>query len=332
MSAMARTHGSVRLGYALSSEEHRPLDLVTYAERAEETGFEFALISDHYHPWTSRQGQASFVWSVLGAMATKTSTLRIGTGVTCPSVRTHPAVVAQASATVAAMMPGRFFLGVGTGENLNEHILGDKWPAVDVRREMLEEAIEIIRELWHGEEVSHRGRHYTVENATLYTRPDEPPPLMVAASGEEAAELAGRTGDGFISTAPVAALVDTFAQARAAAGQVEGAPRYGQLTVCWAADEAAARSTALEWWPNSALHGELSVELPLPAHYEQATVDVTEEMIARSVVCGPDPARHLEAIDEFAEAGFDHVYVHQVGPDQDGFMRFYGEHVLPHYE
>ncbi len=273
----------VQLGYALSSEEHPPLDLVAYAKQAEDTGFEFALISDHYHPWTSRQGQSSFVWSVLGALATNTSRLQIGTGVTCPSVRTHPAVVAQASATVATLMPGR------------------------------------------------RGEHYTVENATLYTRPDEPPPFMVAASGEQAAELAGRTGDGFISTAPVASLVDTFAKAQSAAGRGGDAPRYGQLTVCWAADEAAARKIALEWWPNSALHGELSVELPVPAHYEQATVDVTEDMIARSIICGPDPERHLEGIEEFADAGFDHVYVHQVGPDQEGFMRFYDEHVLPHY-
>lgn len=150
---------------------------------AEAAGFEFALISGLYHPWTDRQGQASFVWSVLGALAVSTSRLRIGTGVTCPSVRTHPAIVAQAAAMMATMMPGRFFLGVGTGENLNEHIFGDKWPARDVRREMLEEAVEVIRRLWQGDQVSHRGTHYTVENARLYTTPNEPPPLMVAASG-----------------------------------------------------------------------------------------------------------------------------------------------------
>lgn len=323
----------VRIGYALSSEEHPPRMLVENACEAEEAGFEFALISDHFHPWTERQGQSSFVWSVLGAIATSTSRLEVGTGVSCPTVRIHPAIVAQASATVAAMMPGRFFLGVGTGENLNEHVHGDRWPASDVRREMLEEAVGVIRELWTGDEISHRGRYYTVENATLYTTPESPPPLMVAASGELAASLAGRIGDGFISTAPDSSLVDAFLNARDKDGDGDHAsvPRYGMLTVCWAADEAQARKTALEWWPNAALHGELSVELPLPAHFEQATVDVTEELIGEAIICGPDIQRHLDAIESFADAGFDHVYIHQVGPDQGGFMEFYREHILPEY-
>jgi coenzyme F420-dependent glucose-6-phosphate dehydrogenase len=322
-----------RLGYALSSEEHAPLDLIRHARLAEETGFAYALISDHFHPWTGRQGQASFVWSVLGALATATDRLVIGTGVTCPSVRTHPVIVAQAAATVATMMPGRFFLGVGTGENLNEHILGDKWPASDVRREMLEEAIGIIRALWEGEELSHRGTHYTVENATVYTRPAVPPPLLVAAAGSLAARLAGRQGDGLIATTPDPSLVEAFLDERGAgdSGQGPGGapPRIGQLTVCWAPDEDSARRTAHEWWPNAALHGELTAELPLPAHFEQATVEVTEEQIARSIVCGPDADAHIRAIAQFVDAGFDHVYVHQVGPDQQGFMRFYGERVLP---
>lgn len=330
---------SVQLGYALSSEEHPPLDLVRDAQLAEESGFGFALISDHYHPWTTRQGQSSLVWAVLGAIATSTRRLTVGTGVTCPSIRIHPAIIAQAAATVAMMMPGRFFLGVGTGENLNEHILGDKWPASDIRRDMLSEAITIIRSLWEGGEVSHRGPHYTVENATLYSRPESPPPLMVAASGELAARLAGSLGDGLISTAPDAQLVDAFLDARSSKARQDHGDdggrkpaRYGQLTVCWGADEEEARRTALEWWPNSALHGELSVELPLPAHFEQATADVTEDLIAESIVCGPDVQKHLDAIDAFVEAGFDHVYIHQVGPDQEGFLRFYGEHILPVYK
>src|ERR687883_157173 len=187
----------VELGYALSSEEHTPNDLVRYARRAEEVGFAFALISDHYHPWLDQQGQSPFVWSVVGAIAHATQRLRLGTGVTCPTMRIHPAIVAQAAATAAAMMPGRFFLGVGTGENLNEHILGDRWPEADVRREMLEEAVEVIRLLWQGGQRSHHGRHYTVENARVYTLPETPPPIIVAASGPKAAELAGRIGDGF---------------------------------------------------------------------------------------------------------------------------------------
>ena len=189
---------TLQVGYALSAEEHTPLALVENARRAEEAGFEFALVSDHFHPWVDEQGHSPFVWSVLGGIALATEKLRIGTGVTCPLIRIHPAILAQAAATAAAMLPGRFFFGVGTGENLNEHVLGDRWPPTFVRREMLREAIEIMRELWRGDLTSHRGPHYTVENARLYTLPDEPIEVMVAAGGPEAAELAGEVGDGLV--------------------------------------------------------------------------------------------------------------------------------------
>src|SRR5919108_495182 len=172
----------VELGYALSSEEHAPNDLVRYAQRAEEVGFAFALISDHFHPWLDQQGESPFVWGVIGAIAEATERLVLGTGVTCPTMRMHPALVAQAAATSAALMPERFFLGVGTGENLNEHILGERWPNADERLEMLEEAIELIRELWQGELVSWRGRYFTVDRARVYTLPEEPPPIAVAAA------------------------------------------------------------------------------------------------------------------------------------------------------
>jgi coenzyme F420-dependent glucose-6-phosphate dehydrogenase len=312
------------IGYALSCEEHPPNDLVRNARQAEEAGFSFALISDHFHPWTDRQGHSPFVWSVIGAIAHATERLRLGTGVTCPTVRIHPAIVAQAAATSAAMMPGRFFLGVGTGENLNEHILGDHWPSAAVRREMLEEAVDVIRKLWKGDLVEHRGRHYTVENARLYTLPDEPPPIMVAAAGPEAARLAGRIGDGFVGTAPQSDLLDTFT---AAGG--EGKPRYGMVTVCYAEDEARARRTAHEWWPNIAIPGELGQILPQPAHFEEAAGNVSEDDVAELVGCGPDPERHVEFIQRFVDAGYDHVYVHQVGPDQERFLRFYEREVLP---
>jgi G6PDH family F420-dependent oxidoreductase len=222
------------------------------------------------------------------------------------------------------MLPGRFFLGVGTGENLNEHILGQHWPPAAVRQEMLEEALEVIRLLWQGGVRSHRGRYFTVENARIYTLPEERPPIMVAASGPDSAELAGRIGDGLISTAPQPELVQRFEAAGGA-----GKPRYGQVTVCWAPDEAAARREAHEWWPNAGLKGALSSELPLPAHFQQAAGMVTEEDLAQQLVCGPDPERHVARIRQFADAGFDHVYVHQVGPDQDGFFRFYAREVLP---
>jgi coenzyme F420-dependent glucose-6-phosphate dehydrogenase len=315
-----------RIGYALSCEEHRPTDLVQLARRAEECGFEFALISDHFHPWTDRQGQSPFVWSVIGGIAQATEQLELGTGVTCPMIRIHPAVIAHAAATVAAMMPGRFFLGLGTGENLNEHILGDGWPSADVRLEMLEESIEVIRLLWQGGQQSHRGDYYTVEDARLYTLPDEPPPIVVAASKTGAAELAGRTADGFCSTAPDAELIERFSSTGG-----DGKPRYGQLTVCYAPSEDEGRRTAFEWWPNAAIGGDLGQELPLPTHFEQAAELVTEDDVAEKVVCGPDADLHAEGIEQYADAGFDHVYIHQVGPDQDGFFQFYEREVLPRF-
>ncbi len=312
------------IGYAMSSEEHAPGDLVGHARLAEEAGFSFALISDHFHPWIDRQGHSPFVWSVIGGIASTTKRLRLGTGVTAPTMRIHPAIVAQAAATSAAMMPGRFFLGVGTGENLNEHILGDKWPESELRREMLEEAVELMRRLWTGDQVSHYGEYYTVENARIYDPPPGTLEVMVAASGPKAAELAGRIGDGLIGTSPDQEVMNAFDGAGG-----KGKPRFGQVTVCWAADEAAARRTAFEIWPNAAIKGELAQELPTPAHFEQAAQMVSEDDVAEAVICGPDPDRHLEAIREYADAGYTHVYVHQVGPDQEGFMRFYQGEVLP---
>jgi G6PDH family F420-dependent oxidoreductase len=316
-----------QIGYALSSEEHAPNDLVKNARRAEEVGFTFALISDHFHPWVDKQGHSPFVWSVIGAIAHATERLRLGTGVTCPLIRIHPAIIAQAAATAAAMMPGRFFLGLGTGENLNEHILGDRWPPYEVRREMLEEAVEVIRLLWQGGQQSYHGAYYTVENARLYTLPDQPPPIMVAAGGSQAAELAGQIGDGLICTSPEAEVLKAFEKSGGARK-----PRYGQVTVCWAQDEAEARRTAYEIWPNAANQGELSQELPTPAHFEQAAKMVTEEQVAKSVICGPDPQRHIEAIRKYIDAGYDHVYVHQVGRDQEGFFKFYQQQVLPEFQ
>jgi coenzyme F420-dependent glucose-6-phosphate dehydrogenase len=317
----------VDLGYALSSEELGPLELVENARRAEQAGFGFALISDHFHPWLDVQGESPFVWSTIGAISQATDSLTLGTGVTCPMIRTHPAIIAQAAATSVALMPGRFFLGVGTGENLNEHVLGDRWPSHAERLEMLEEAVGVMRELWQGDLVTHRGAHYTVDRARLYTVPDEPPPVAVAAAGPDAAELAGRVGDALISTAPDEELVSAFEEAGG-----RDKPCYGQLTVCYAEDRDEAVQTAFEIWPNAALGGELGQELPLPANYRDAAESLTPDQVAEKVVCGPDPDVHRRAIDEFAEAGFDHVYVHQVGREQESFFRFYEREVLPALE
>jgi coenzyme F420-dependent glucose-6-phosphate dehydrogenase len=312
-----------RFGYALSSEEHGPFELVDHARAAEEAGFEFALISDHFHPWIERHPHSPFVWAVIGGIAQATERLELGTGVTCPTMRIHPAIIAQAAATAAAMMPGRFFLGVGTGENLNEHILGDAWPEWDRRAEMLEEAVDVIRTLWRGEVTSHRGRHYTVQNARIHTLPAELPPIVVAAGGPRMAELAGRIGDGFIGTGPDRELLDAFA------GAGGGGPRYGQVTLCWADSERVARRTAHEWWPTAALKGEVSQELPNPAQFTDLVSLVTEEQVAEAITCGPDPQVHLERIREYVDAGYDHVYLHQVGPDQAGFLRFAERELLP---
>jgi coenzyme F420-dependent glucose-6-phosphate dehydrogenase len=311
-------------GYALSSEEHGPTDLVEQARRAEEAGFEFALVSDHFHPWTDAQGQSPFVWSVIGGIAQMTERLRLGTGVTCPTIRIHPAIVAQAAATASAMMPGRFFLGVGAGENLNEHVVGEGWPAPDERLAMLEEAIEVMRMLWEGGERTHRGDFYDVDHARLYTLPDEPVQLAVAAAKPKAAELAGRLGDAFINTSPDSEVLERFERS---GGQ--GKPKYGGITCCWAPTEEEGAKTACEIWPNAALGGDLGYELPRPAHFEQATEDVTPEDLVEAIPCGPDPERYLEDIREYEQTGYTHIYFHQIGHEQDGFLRFWTEELRP---
>lgn len=311
-------------GYALSSEEHTPNDLVRHAAKAEEAGFEFAMISDHYHPWVDAQGHSPFVWTVIGGIAQATERMRLGTGVTAPTMRIHPAIIAQAAATAAAMMPGRFMLGVGTGENLNEHILAQGWPSISVRQEMLAEAIDVIRKLWTGESLEHYGEYYSVQDARVYTLPERPPPVLVAASGKGSARMAAELGDGLVATSPDQRVLEAFSEAGGAAK-----PKFGQVTVCWHEDEAEARRVARRIWPNAAVQGELTVELPLPRHFEQATQDVTEDEIAEMVICGPDPRRYIEKVQEYEREGFDHVYLHAVGPDQEGFLRFFEREVKP---
>jgi G6PDH family F420-dependent oxidoreductase len=309
-----------RFGYALSSEEHRPRDLVANALRAELAGFDFAMLSDHFHPWTDRQGQSPFAWSVLGGIAEATEEITIGTGVTALSQRIHPAILAQAAATIGDMLPGRCWFGVGAGENLHEHVDGDAWPEHSMRAAMLQEAIEVIRRLWTGELVDHDGDFYRVSRARLYTLPETLPPILIAASGEESARVAGRIGDGLITTAPDKKVLKAFGSK---------GPKVGQVTVCWAKDEKTARSTALEWWPTAAIPGDNSTELPLPSSFEALAELVTEDALAKQVACGPDPELHVARITPYLEAGFDHVYLHQVGPDQEGFLRFAETELLP---
>ena len=320
----------IRFGYALSSEEHRPLALVANARRAEEAGFDFAMISDHFHPWTDKQGQSPFIWSVLGGIAATTERITVGTGVTALSVRIHPAILAQAAATVGDMLPGRFWFGVGTGENLNEHVLGDPWPEHSMRAAMLQEAVAVVRRLWTGELVDHDGEFYRVSRARLYTLPATPPPILIAASGEETAALAGRIGDGLITTAPKKELLTAFNRGgRSSKGSKAGRPLVGQASVCWAKSEASARKTAFAWWPTAAIPGDNGQELPLPSSFESLAELVTEDDVAKQISCGPDPEVHLEKIQPFIDAGFDHVYLHQIGPDPEGFFRFAERELLP---
>jgi G6PDH family F420-dependent oxidoreductase len=313
----------MEIGYTLSSEEHGPRRLVELAAQAEASGFDFLTISDHFHPWVSNQGESPFVWATIGGVAIATERIPLAVGVTCPILRVHPAIVAHAAATATAMMPGRFALGVGTGELLNEHVTGQRWPSIEERREMLEEAVEIMRRLWTGDNVDHRGAHYRVENARLFTCPDEPPPVIVSAFGPVVAEMAARIGDGLWSTSP---SDDTIGEFERHGGH---GPRYGQVTLCWAEREEDAVKTVKEQWPNTGIPGQLAQELPTPTTFEQAASLVTEPMLAEQVPCGPDPERVAEVIQTYQRSGYDHIHLHQVGPDQEGFLQFFRDELRP---
>jgi G6PDH family F420-dependent oxidoreductase len=316
----------MKIGYFLSCEEHGPHALVRQAQLAEQSGFHGLWISDHYHPWNDEQGQSPFVWSVIGALAQATSRMPVTTAVTCPTIRIHPAVIAQAAATAQVMLDGRFALGVGSGEALNEHILGGRWPTAGERLEMLEEAVEVLRELWTGRSVTRRGAHYRVDHARIYTLPDTPPPVLVSGFGPRSVALAGRIGDGYVTTMPDADLIERF---RAAGGA--GKPVQAGTKVCFGADKAQAVKTAHRIWPNESLPGELAQVLPMPEHFQQASQLVTAEMIAETVPCGPDLDEHVAALREYADAGVDELYVQQIGPEQEPFFEAYARDVLPRF-
>src|SRR5947209_6354730 len=310
----------MRIGYFLSSEEFDPRALVRQAEMAEQAGFEGLWISDHFHPWNDAQGHSGFVWSTIGAISEAVASMKVTVAVTCPTMRMHPALVAHAAATSAVLLEGRFALGVGSGEALNEHILAQRWPQADERLEMLEEAVQVIRLLWQGGERSHRGRHYRVENARIYNLPEQPPPVIVSGFGPKSTELASRIGDGFCTVSPVGEAVAAFRK-KAGPGKVVA----GGMKVCWAEDERGARATAHRLWPNEQLPGELSQILPTPAHFEQACELVTEEMVAEAIPCGPDLERHVQTIERFRDAGFDELYIQQVGGGHERFLELYAQ-------
>lgn len=297
--------------------------LVDLAVRAEEAGFDFVSVSDHFHPWVEAQGHSPFVWSVLGGIAARTDRMEVAVGVTCPIMRIHPAVIAQAAATTSLLLDGRFVFGVGTGEALNEHILGDRWPRAEIRREMLTEAVAIMRALWTGENLNHRGEYYELENARLFDPPTEPIPVIVSGFGPEAVTMAAEIGDGYWGHSPEPDMIERY-ESDGGAG-----PRYAQINLCWAEDEQAARETVHRIWPNGGVTGQLSQDLPTWNHFEQAAEMVTEEDAVANTPCGPDVEPVLDSVRQFLDAGYDHLYFHQIGPDQEGFLRFWADELQP---
>jgi G6PDH family F420-dependent oxidoreductase len=313
----------VKHGLTLSSEEHPPAKLVEIAVAAEEAGFDFISISDHFHPWIEEQGHSPFVWSVLGALSQATTDIEVGVGVTCPTVRMHPAINAQAAATAACLLEGRFTWGVGSGEALNEHILGDRWPPADVRLEMLEEAIEVIRGLWEGDSFTHRGKHYTVEDARIFDLPDQLPPIVVSAFGEKAVEVAARAGDGlWVTGMPT----ETIGKYHAAGGD---GPIWTQVSLCWDPDKDTALDRALRIWPNTALTGQLNQDLRTVQDFEHAVEMVDRSDIEKDLPCGPEAGPILESIEEAAKLGIDHIYLHQIGDPTEGFIEFWRDEIQP---
>ena len=310
-------------GYKLMTEEHGPKQLVSNARRAEELGFDFVAISDHYHPWLESQAHSPSAWTVLAAIAARTERIGLATAVTCPTMRYHPAVVAQFAATLSLLSDERFTLGLGAGENLNEHIVGAGWPAPSKRQAMLAEAIDVMQRLWEGGEVSHRGEHYVVDRARLWDKPARGIRLAVAAGGTKAAELAASKGAGLFSTDASAELVQAWSKAGG-----RGA-RYAEVPLCWAANEAEAMRVAHDRFRFGVGGWAVNAELPTSAAFEAATKYVRPEDVAENVACGPDPERHVQAVRKYLKAGFDHIVLIGVGSDQDGFLKFWHKELAP---
>jgi G6PDH family F420-dependent oxidoreductase len=318
------THTVTTFGYSLMCEEHHPNDLIANAHRAEEAGFDFVTVSDHFHPWLYSHQHSPYAWSVLGALAATTERLELISLVTCPFLRYHPAIVAQRAATVAAMSGGRFQLGLGAGENLNEHVVGRGWPPAHVRHEMLAESIDVMTMLWDGRYHSFAGRHITVHDARIFTLPERPPAIHVAVSGPGSIAVAAEHGTGMVATEPDPGLVQDFDRASGAER-----PKIGQVAVCAGEDEAEARRLAHERWRFAAGGWKVQSELPNPVNFEAATANVREEDVAEMVSCGPDSEVHAAAIERWVEAGFTHVAVVQIGPDQDAFLSMWERDLAP---
>jgi len=307
----------VQIGYKLSAESFGPQELIRQAVRAEQAGFDFVEMSDHFHPWLDAQGHSPFTWTVLGAIAAKTTTIGLATGVTCPTVRYHPAIIAQAAATLGLVSDGRFVLGIGSGERLNEHVVGRGFPAVHIRHRMLREALDIIRLLWTGGYHSYDGTYLQLEDARVFDLPETPPIIAVAASGSESVQLAAELGDAIFATQPEADLVEGYQKAGGTG------PRFAEVPLAWAGDEEAAAREALRTSRWSLTGWKVMSELPNPVNFEAASALIDENDIRDQIPCGPDLAKHVQAVESYLDAGFDRVVLQNLGPDPDGFLDFF---------
>ncbi len=315
----------MEIGYTLMCEQAGPAQLVRDAVEAEAAGFDFAVISDHFFPWLEEQGHAPSAWSVLGALAQATESLPLMTFVTCPTIRYHPAVIAQLAATTALLSGGRFTLGLGSGENLNEHVVGGGWPPVDVRHDMLAEAVEIISALFTGEDVNLTGRHFEVRSTRLFDVPAPPPPIGIAASGAQSCKLAGEYADVLIAVEPNADLIAAFSAAGGA-----GKPCYGQMPICYDRNRDAAVARAHEQFRWFGSGWKVNAELPGPAAFDAASTFVRPEDVAEAIPCGSDVEQCVQAARQWADAGFTHLALLQIGGDAQGeFLAWAEKELIP---
>ena len=313
----------MKYGYTLYCEGNSPRSLIEQATKAEDAGFDFLVISDHYHPWLNEQSHAGFAWSILGAVAQATSRIELATMVTCPIIRYHPVIVAQAAATVGVISEGRFTLGLGAGENLNEHVVGLDWPPVTIRHSMLNEAIDIIEGLWHGGYFVYEGEHYRVYDARVFDLPEAPIAMFVGASGARSAEIAVRAG-GICVTSPDAKTVQSFTSAGGDATNV-----WGQIVTAWAPTKEAGLDDAYHNFRFSLGGWKVQSELPNPVNFTAASANVKPEDLAATIPAGPDLKRHLDGVAEFTDAGVERLALAYPGEDFDGFFRFWRDELRP---
>ena len=325
---------AVKFGWKAGSEQYSPQQLLDYAMTAEEAGFDSIDVSDHFHPW-SEQGQACFVWTWLGAAAVRTHKIILGTGVTCPILRYHPAIIAQAAATLATFAPGRSFLGLGTGEALNEYSATGLWPSYRTRQSQLIEAIQLIRALWKGEPVTYNGTYYKTRKAKLYTRPETPPPTSIPAVVAHSARFAGQYGDGLItvggeSPETYKGILENFASGASDAGKdPDQMPRIIEIAVDFTENEQQAIDARKTYWAGTFVPALFTERIYTPPLSEQNGKAVGADTIRETVCISNDPEAHVKNARRYLELGFDHLIFHSAGPDQRPFLEAYGRQVLP---